>query len=133
MEDKNPISPHIQIYNWHISSLVSISHRITGIINFFAITIIGIWIASLLLGEGYYEHTSSFLSSFFNLTGPGATPNKPSTTAQALRVAGKDRGSRDGPHLMRSISCPETPQFCRCDRRLRIAAECCCCCMPAQP
>ena len=65
MEDKNPISPHIQIYNWHISSLVSISHRITGIINFFAITLIGLWIASLLLGEGYYEHTSSFLSSFF--------------------------------------------------------------------
>ena len=65
MEDKNPISPHIQIYNWHISSLVSISHRITGIINFFAITLIGLWIASLLLGEVYYEHTSSFLSSFF--------------------------------------------------------------------
>ena len=65
MEDKNPISPHIQIYNWHISSLVSISHRITGIINFFAITLIGLWIASLLLGEGYYENTSSFLSSFF--------------------------------------------------------------------
>ncbi len=64
MEDKNPISPHIQIYNWHISSLVSISHRITGIINFFAITLIGLWIGSLLLGEGYYEHTSSFLSSF---------------------------------------------------------------------
>ena len=64
MEDKNPISPHIQIYNWHISSLVSISHRITGIINFLAITLIGLWIASLLLGEGYYEHTSSFLSSF---------------------------------------------------------------------
>ena len=65
MEDKNPISPHIQIYNWHISSLVSISHRITGIINFFDINIKGLWIASLLLGEGYYEHTSSFLSSFF--------------------------------------------------------------------
>ena len=64
MEDKNPISPHIQIYNWHISSLVSISHRITGIINFFAITLIALWIGSLLLGEGYYEHTSSFLSSF---------------------------------------------------------------------
>ena len=65
MEDKNPISPHIQIYNWHISSLVSISHRITGIINFFAITLISLWIASLLLGESYYEYTNSFLSSIF--------------------------------------------------------------------
>ena len=65
MEDKNPISPHIQIYNWNISDLVSKSNRITGIINNLAINLIGIWIASLLLGEGYYEHTSSFLSSFF--------------------------------------------------------------------
>ncbi len=64
MENKNPISPHIQIYNWHISSLVSISHRITGIINFFAITLIGIWIASLLLGEQSYQNINLFLSSF---------------------------------------------------------------------
>ena len=64
MENKNPISPYIQIYNWHISSLVSISHRITGIINFFAITLIGIWIASLLLGEQSYQNINLFLSSF---------------------------------------------------------------------
>ena len=38
MENKEPLSPHIQIYRWHISSLVSISHRITGIINIIAIT-----------------------------------------------------------------------------------------------
>ena len=65
MENKNPISPHIQIYNWHISSLVSISHRITGIVNFFTITLIGIWIASLSLGEQNYEYTRIFLLSFF--------------------------------------------------------------------
>ena len=64
MENKNPISPHIQIYKWHISSLVSISHRITGIINFFTITLIGIWIASLLLGEQSYHNINLFLSSF---------------------------------------------------------------------
>ena len=64
MENKYPISPHIQIYNWHISSLVSISHRITGIINFFTITLIGIWIASLLLGEQSYQNINLFLSSF---------------------------------------------------------------------
>ena len=65
MEDKNPISPHLQIYNWHISSLVSISHRITGIINFFTISLISLWIAYLLLGEDYYEYINYFLSSFF--------------------------------------------------------------------
>ena len=40
MENKAPLSPHIQIYKWHISSLVSISHRITGIINIIVITFV---------------------------------------------------------------------------------------------
>ena len=65
MENKQPLSPHIQIYRWHISSLVSISHRITGIINIIAISIICLWTLSLLLGEDYYEITKSFLKSFF--------------------------------------------------------------------
>ena len=65
MKDKNPLSPHIQIYRWHISSLVSISHRITGIINIVAITAICFWIASLLLGENSYEFTKIFLNSIF--------------------------------------------------------------------
>tara|TARA_B100000686_G_C16247470_1_gene692759 strand:+ start:135 stop:518 length:384 start_codon:yes stop_codon:yes gene_type:complete len=65
MENNNPLSPHIQIYSWHLSSLVSISHRITGIINILAITLICFWIASLLLGETNYEYTRTFLQSFF--------------------------------------------------------------------
>ena len=64
MENKEPISPHIQIYRWHISSLVSISHRITGIINIIAITIICFWASSLLLGENNYNAINSFLNSF---------------------------------------------------------------------
>ena len=65
MENNNPLSPHIQIYRWHISSLVSISHRITGIINIFAIMIICGWVTSLLLGEMTYETTKIFLQSIF--------------------------------------------------------------------
>ena len=63
MENKKPLSPHIQIYRWHISSLVSISHRITGIINIIAITLICFWVSLLLLGEGNYQIINYFLSS----------------------------------------------------------------------
>ena len=59
-----PLSPHIQIYKWHISSLVSISHRITGIINILAITLICFWIALILLGESNYEFIKFFLQTF---------------------------------------------------------------------
>ena len=41
MENKNnPLSPHIQVYRWHISSLLSITHRIVGIVNFIFIIIL---------------------------------------------------------------------------------------------
>ena len=64
MESKTPLSPHIQIYRWHISSLVSICHRITGIINIIVITLICIWATLLLFGESNYETINSFLNSF---------------------------------------------------------------------
>ena len=65
MENNNPLSPHIQIYRWHVSSLVSISHRVTGIINILAIMIICGWVTSLLMGEMTYETTKIFLQSIF--------------------------------------------------------------------
>jgi succinate dehydrogenase / fumarate reductase cytochrome b subunit len=63
MENKEPLSPHIQIYRWHISSLVSISHRITGIINIIAITLICIWVSLLVLGDTNYDLINLFLNS----------------------------------------------------------------------
>ncbi len=63
--ENNPLSPHIQIYRWHISSLVSISHRITGIINIIAVTLICLWFAFILLGESNYEIINLFLKSYF--------------------------------------------------------------------
>ena len=66
MENKKPLSPHIQIYSWHISSLVSISHRITGIINVIAITVICFWSCWLILGENNYDFMNYFLGSLIS-------------------------------------------------------------------
>ena len=63
MENKSPLSPHIQIYKWHVSSLVSISHRITGIINIISITLICLMVSLLVLGQNSYETINLFLSS----------------------------------------------------------------------
>ena len=63
--NNNPLSPHLEIYKWQISSLLSIAHRIVGVINILAITLICIWTLSLLLGENSYEITKLFLKSFF--------------------------------------------------------------------
>jgi succinate dehydrogenase / fumarate reductase cytochrome b subunit len=65
MYEKNPLSPHLQIYGWHISSLLSITHRIIGIVNIVAIILICIWTTSLLFGEENYEAIKNFTQSFF--------------------------------------------------------------------
>ena len=61
----NPLSPHIQIYNWHISSLVSISHRITGVINILILSLLCFWIWSLILGNDNYKLIFKFFNSIF--------------------------------------------------------------------
>ena len=63
--DKNPLSPHLQIYKWQVSSLLSITHRIVGVLNIFIITLICLWVLSLIFGESSYELTKMFLKSFF--------------------------------------------------------------------
>ena len=63
MENKTPLSPHIQVYRWQISSLVSISHRITGIINIIAISLICLWISLIFFGESKYETINLLLNT----------------------------------------------------------------------
>ena len=61
----NPLSPHLQIYKWQISSLLSIAHRIVGVINIIAITTICIWSLLLSLGNESYQSINFFLNTFF--------------------------------------------------------------------
>ena len=65
MKNESPLSPHIQIYSWHVSSIVSITHRITGIINMIAMTFICFWLSFLLLGEASYNFLQNILNTFF--------------------------------------------------------------------
>jgi len=64
-DSNNPLSPHLQIYRWHISSLLSITHRIAGIINLFALILIFFWLITLSLGENNYELFLFIINSFF--------------------------------------------------------------------
>jgi len=69
IDNQNPLSPHLQIYRWHISSLLSITHRISGVINLFALILIFFWLLVLSFGEINYESflllINSFIGKFF--------------------------------------------------------------------
>ena len=64
-DSKNPLSPHLQIYRWHISSLLSITHRISGVINLLSLILIFFWLIALSLGESNYELFLLIINSFF--------------------------------------------------------------------
>ena len=65
MKNNNPLSPHLQIYKWQISSLLSITHRIVGVINFFAIILICIWTMFIVFGQNNYSVINFILNSSF--------------------------------------------------------------------
>ena len=64
IDNQNPLSPHLQIYRWHISSLLSITHRISGIINLLGLILMFIWLLVLSLGENNYELFLIMINSF---------------------------------------------------------------------
>ena len=63
-DSNNPLSPHLQIYRWHISSLLSITQRISSIINLLALVLIFIWVFVLSAGENNYESFLLVINSF---------------------------------------------------------------------
>ena len=64
-DNQNPISPHLQIYRWHISSLLSITHRIAGFINLLALILMFVWVLTFNLGQSNYEFFLFAINSFF--------------------------------------------------------------------
>ena len=64
-DSNNPLSPHLQIYRWQVSSLLSITHRISGVINLLALILIFFWLLILSFGEGNYELFLLTINSFF--------------------------------------------------------------------
>ena len=55
MKINRPLSPHIQIYKWQITSLMSIAHRITGIILIPALMLLIAWLGCIAMGQSCYD------------------------------------------------------------------------------
>ena len=68
--NKNPLTPHLQIYKWQISSLLSITHRITGVINAVAISLICIWFLFTINNEKilFENILNSFFGKFISIS-----------------------------------------------------------------
>ncbi|MBX2837746.1 MAG: succinate dehydrogenase, cytochrome b556 subunit [Gammaproteobacteria bacterium] len=59
-----PVSPHLQVYKQPLTALVSISHRITGVINSLALVLL-VWVLASAAGTDGYGFAGSLIQSWF--------------------------------------------------------------------
>ncbi len=65
MKNKNrPISPHLSIYRPQITSILSISHRISGVFQSLGLLIIFLLLLSLFFGETAHRYYMIVLESY---------------------------------------------------------------------
>jgi len=58
-----PLSPHLQVYRFQVTSVMSIAHRITGIFLVVGVMMIALWIITLALGLEFFGLYQQWLTS----------------------------------------------------------------------
>ncbi len=61
---KRPISPHLTVYKPQITSVLSISHRVSGIFQSFGLILVLTLLLSTFLGENTHDYFMFFMNSF---------------------------------------------------------------------
>jgi succinate dehydrogenase / fumarate reductase cytochrome b subunit len=58
-----PMSPHLQVWRWHVTMLTSILHRGTGMALYAGILILAGWVIALASGSDGFDAYRAFLGS----------------------------------------------------------------------
>lgn len=61
---KRPLSPHLQIYRPQLTSVLSISHRLTGAVLVVGYLVFVYWLAALASGDAAYGAALSLLGAW---------------------------------------------------------------------
>lgn len=67
MPSNRPLSPHLQIYRWQLTSVMSILHRMTGVALSVGTLYLAFWLVSIALGPAAYQTAVTFARSPFGL------------------------------------------------------------------
>jgi|SRR5579872_891791 len=65
--DPRPLSPHLQVYRWQLTSVLSILHRATGIALSVGAVIFVWWLVAAAAGPGPYATFQGFIGSWLGL------------------------------------------------------------------
>lgn len=64
IENRRPLSPHLQIYHPALTMAMSIAHRITGAALYFGTLLLAWFLIAVAAGGGVYDSAAYFLNSF---------------------------------------------------------------------
>ncbi len=67
LKANRPLSPHLQIYRWQTTMLVSILQRITGIGLYGGALILAVWLMAAATGPQAYDFVTGILGSWIGL------------------------------------------------------------------
>jgi succinate dehydrogenase / fumarate reductase cytochrome b subunit len=57
---KRPLSPHLQIYRWEITSVLSIMHRMTGVALYFGSLLLVMWVTAAAYSPDLFYKLHNF-------------------------------------------------------------------------
>ncbi len=61
--DNRPLSPHLQVYRPQLTSVMSISHRITGLLLSLGMVMVTAWVVALAAGPEAFASLNELLAS----------------------------------------------------------------------
>ena len=64
---ERPLSPHLQIYRWQLTSVMSILHRATGVALSAGGVLLVLWLVAAASGPEAYSRFADFLGSWFGI------------------------------------------------------------------
>ncbi len=62
-----PLSPHLQVYRPQITSVLSITHRLTGVVNVGGLVILALWLITAAMGGEAFAAMQWLLGSFVGI------------------------------------------------------------------
>jgi succinate dehydrogenase / fumarate reductase cytochrome b subunit len=66
-QHQRPLSPHLQVYKPQLTSVLSIFHRITGMVLVGGLVLLTWWLIAAAAGPGAFGVVQAFLGSWFGL------------------------------------------------------------------
>jgi len=63
-DDLRPLSPHLQVYRPQVTSVLSIAHRMTGVVLAFAALLLTYWLASAAYGPESFARAQVLMESW---------------------------------------------------------------------